>query len=252
MAADTPDVSLFIAAPIHHAPEAQWCVSMLQAIHDLPQAGVSFHVHMPVGDSLITRARNNCVKKFLASPATHLLFIDSDLEFRPADIVAMLRSGHGLVGGLYPKKHINWQNVRDAAAAGEKDLAAHAGDYVVNLAAGDYECVGGCVAVDELGTGFMLVSRAVLEKYIAHYGEAIAYKSDQDEDRDETVHAVFDCYIDPTSKRYLSEDYAFCQRARAIGIQPMAYLPAKLGHVGRFKYTGDLAKMFQGLEELAA
>jgi hypothetical protein len=243
--------SLFIATPIHHAPEVQWTASMFRVIHELPQHGVRFSILTPCGDSLITRARNNCVKKFLASKSTHLLFIDSDLEFRVEDIVAMLKSGHGLVGGLYPKKHINWKAVRAAAEAGAEDLSAFAADYVVNLSPGEHNCIGGCVAVDELGTGFMLIARDVLERYIAAYPE-IQYLSDSDEDRDEPVHAVFDCYIDPASKRYLSEDYAFCRRAMALGIQPMAYLPAKLAHVGRHVFKGDLGALFQGLNELVA
>lgn len=246
-----PSPHVFIATPIHHAPEVQWSLSMLQLVHELPAAGVAYSVFLPTGDSLITRARNNCVKKFIASASSHLLFIDSDLEFRTADIVAMLRTGHELVGGLYPKKHINWKAVRAAVEDGEEELHNFAADYVVNLTAGEHDCISGCVKVNELGTGFMLIARGVIERYIAAYPE-IAYLSDSDEDRDETVHAVFDCYICPESRRYLSEDYAFCQRARKIGVQPMAYLPAKLAHVGRHVYRGDLSAMFQGLDALLA
>ncbi len=50
----------------------------------------------------------------------------------------------------------------------------------------------------------------------------------------------FQALIDPESKRYLSEDYMFCQWARKIGI-PVYICPwMKLPHTGTHVFAGDL------------
>ena len=53
-------------------------------------------------------------------------------------------------------------------------------------------------------------------------------------------HACFDCMIDPTTKRYLSEDYAFCRRWQQIGGKIYADLATTLGHVGNLPFSGCL------------
>jgi len=239
-------MKLLIGTPIHYHPEPQYMISMLRLVVHLASTSTSFSLLTPVGESLITRARNSMVKKFLATDCTHLLFIDSDIEFQPEDVTNLLATGHRLVAGLYPKKHINWDNVRDAVADKEPNLQAHAADYVVNLDIGEHECTNGCVAVRELGTGFMLIERSVITDMQAAYPET-RYLSDSDEDRGEETYALFDCVIE--DGRYLSEDWTFCHRAKAIGIQPYAYLHAKLKHIGKFSYEGELSKLFIGLDK---
>ena len=53
-------------------------------------------------------------------------------------------------------------------------------------------------------------------------------------------YAIFDCLIDPESKRYLSEDYAFCRRWQQMGGQIFADVMTVLGHVGNIRFQGSL------------
>ena len=46
--------------------------------------------------------------------------------------------------------------------------------------------------------------------------------------------------IDPETKRYLSEDYAFCRRWQQIGGKIYADVQATLGHVGNLPFGGCL------------
>ena len=58
-------------------------------------------------ESLITRARNYLVDEFLRSPYTHLMFIDSDINFNPQDVLALAslcNEDKPIIGGPYPKK----------------------------------------------------------------------------------------------------------------------------------------------------
>jgi hypothetical protein len=57
-----------------------------------------------VDDSLVSRARNTLVAKFLESRAEPLLFVDADIGFDPLQIVAMLNFGQEFVAGVAPVK----------------------------------------------------------------------------------------------------------------------------------------------------
>jgi hypothetical protein len=46
--------------------------------------------------------------------------------------------------------------------------------------------------------------------------------------------------VDPDSRRYLSEDFAFCRRWRDMGGKVYVDLNSKLQHGGQHLYRGDL------------
>jgi hypothetical protein len=52
----------------------------------------------------------------------------------------------------------------------------------------------------------------------------------------------FDCMVDPQSRRYLSEDYAFCRRWRDIGGKVHVDMQSDLGHLGQHVFRGNLAE----------
>ena len=51
-------------------------------------------------------------------------------------------------------------------------------------------------------------------------------------------HACFDCMIDPSNRRYLSEDYAFCRRWQQADGKIYADVNTTLGHVGNLPFGG--------------
>ena len=57
----------------------------------------------------------------------------------------------------------------------------------------------------------------------------------------ETVTSYFDCEIDPETKTYLSEDYAFCKRVGDSGLRIWLCPWIKLGHVGTYTLRGGFA-----------
>ena len=68
--------------------------------------------------SLIPQARNQLTRDFMQTDYSHMLFVDSDIEFDPEHVIAMLRSGKRIVGGTYPQKKIHWDRVEAAVKAG--------------------------------------------------------------------------------------------------------------------------------------
>lgn len=220
------------------------------------QYGIECRFSFIFNESLITRARNYLVDEFLRSGCTHLLFIDSDIQYNPQDILALLALDRDIIGGPYPKKSINWSNIVNAVkrnANNDKfnpgDLDGVTGDFVFNPVPGTTSFkVNEPVEVMEIGTGFMMVKREVFEKYAEEYPH-LHYKPDHigqaNFDGSRYIHAFFDTVIDPKSHRYLSEDYMFCQNARAIGYNVWLCPWMKTTHVGTYGFQGDLISVAQ-------
>ena len=223
------------------------------------QYGIVCRFFYLFNESLITRARNYLVDEFLRSDCTHLMFIDSDIGFNPQDILSLLAiaepgSEFDIVCGPYPKKTIAWEKIKRAVDKGFADvdpekLNRYVGDYVFNPVDGQGEIkIDEPVEVMEGGTGFMMVQRNALVKYMAAYPEFM-YKPDHvrtksfDGSRD--IMAFFDCVIDLDSRRYLSEDYMFCQWSRKAGIKVWLCPWMELQHIGSYTFGGSLADLAQ-------
>lgn len=210
-------------------------------------------------ESLITRARNYLVDEFLRSDSTHLMFIDADIGFDPNDVIALAAiadpgSNKDVVCGPYPKKCISWEKVKRAVdkGFGDKDpnnLENYIGDYVFNPAEGVSEIpINEPVEVLEGGTGFMMIQKETFIKYAKAYPH-LSYKPDhvrtEHFDGSREIHAYFDCVIDPKSKRYLSEDYMFCQYVRNAGMKVWFAPWMRLSHMGSYVFAGSLADLAQ-------
>ena len=57
--------------------------------------------------------------------------------------------------------------------------------------------------------------------------------------------ALFDCMIDPKTRRSLSEDYAFVRRAQAMGFELWSDLASPLSHTGNYTFEGDIRQRFK-------
>jgi hypothetical protein len=81
-----------------------------------------------------------------------------------------------------------------------------------------------------------MMKRSVLEKMRDYYRDMLAYKNDIEGYKkiapEEHCVGLFDTMIDPESRRYLSEDYAFCKRWIALGGEIFANINYRLIHSG--------------------
>ena len=206
-------------------------------------------------ESLITRARNYCVDEFLRHDNfTHLMFIDSDIGFNANDVLSLAAlaspdSEYDILCGPYPKKTISWEKIKMAVDKGFADenpqkLANYVGDYVFNPAEGQNEiALNAPVEVLEGGTGFLMIQRKTFEKYAEAYPE-LMYLPDHVRsdhfDGTREIMCYFDALIDPKSKRYLSEDYMFCQWARDAGLKVWMCPWMNMSHTGSYVFGGSL------------
>jgi len=197
-------------------------------------------------DALITRGRSAIVAKFLDNPATtHLLFVDADIAFSVEQVTRMLAFDKDFVAGLYPAKIIDWNQLAARFGQSAETLDEAGLAYVGALCEGsDVKEENGFATGTYAGTGFQLIKRGVFERMIAAYPET-KYKAlhafPRPSQPSNNLYALFDCMIDPESGVYLSEDYAFCRRWRAIGGEIWLDTKSKLNHSGSYTYRGNAA-----------
>jgi hypothetical protein len=183
---------------------------------------IPFITYWVMNESAVTRARNYCADEFLRSQSDHLLFVDADIGFNAQDAIELLilqiqNPEYQIIGGPYRAKTLE---VRHWAFNYTKDFDPDATEPQ---------------EVPGTGTGFMLIHRKVFEMMIEHYPQWM-YRPDGipgspfDGSRD--IMKFFHLEIDSETRRDLTEDYWFCNRAREIGIKTWLCPWMKLRHAG--------------------
>ena len=238
---------VFVATPMYGGMCAGYYTqSILQLSKMATEQGITFSFSFMFNESLITRARNGLVNAFLSTQATHLMFIDADIHFKPEHVFPMLDADKDIICGIYPKKEISWVSVRSAIERGvENDkLKFNTGAFVVNLVdyAGSVEIpINQPVEIWNGGTGFMLIKREVFEKLadrvpsytndVTDLGGMISNK---------VIKEYFTTSIEEGTNRLLSEDYHFCQEWRKAGGKVYAAPWVELSHNGTYAFEGKL------------
>jgi len=239
---------LFVATPMYGGMCAGYYMqSVIQLMTTCQGNGVDVHFSFMFNESLITRARNSLAATFLKTECTHLMFIDSDIRFRADDVIHMIRAEKDILCGIYPKKEINWYQVKAAMDRGVPfdQLKNHTGSFVVNLVnyVGEVTVpINMPVEIFNGGTGFMLIKREVFEKMadvVPEYANDVIDLSGQMKQL-EPIKEYFTTSIEPGTNRLLSEDYHFCRTWREMGGKVYAAPWCQLAHIGTYAFEGQL------------
>ena len=211
--------------------------------------GVQLYIDTTENESLVHRARNVSVGRFMQkSDAEYFMFIDADIHFDPHAVLRLLKSGHDIAVACYPKKFVDWNQAAEAVKNGDdRNMAMLSSSLVVNFGAKEIQVENGFIPILDGPTGFMLIKREVFTKMEEHYKDLWCVNDHQNRDFDKYC-ALFDCMIDPDSKRYLSEDYAFCRRWQLMGGKIHADIHTTLGHVGNLPFLGTLYERLKVLK----
>jgi hypothetical protein len=250
---------LFVATPMYGGQCAGMFAKSCADLSTLcTQYGIPLQFYFLFNESLITRARNYCCDEFYRASAQHMMFIDSDIGFNPQDVIALMAlqanepEKYEIIGGPYPKKCISWEKIKLAVDKGIADedpnvLEKFVGDYVFNPKGGQTSIkIDEPVEVLEIGTGFMMITKDAFTKFNEKYPEYL-YRPDhvrtEHFDGSREIMMYFQAEVDPKSKRYLSEDYWFCQKAQEANIRTWFCPWMKLQHVGSYIFGGSLADL---------
>lgn len=235
-----------LATPCYGGVVTQaYMLSVLELLRHAPNAGFGVTLSLLGYDSLIPRARSTLVAAFLDNPAaTHLLFVDADIGFAPAQVERLLRFDKDFTAALYPIKALDWSRLPGRAVAGEPLQQAGLSYVGTFCHDGERREEGGFATATYAGGGFQLIRRAAIERMTAAYPEtrfAKVHNQPGGPPPSPNLYALFECRIDPDTGAYLSEDYAFCRRWRAIGGEIWLDTTSRLTHVGPTEFPGDHA-----------
>jgi len=243
--APTPK-SIMIATPMYGGMcTGAYVHGLLMTIARCRELNMPVYWANMVNESLITRARNELVRIFLEHGYDYLMFIDADISFDGAAVVQMVEADKEVVCGIYPKKEVDWAQIKRAALAGVEDLENYGGAFVFNLANGPNATSDekGLIEIRHGGTGFMLIKREVFTNLMPHVPtyRVSGYKDEKGEYTKPITHEFFATSIDEGGT-LLSEDFHFCDLFRKHGGTIYANPFIKLEHVGTYTYSGELLK----------
>jgi len=226
--------NIFLSMPVMDRPELRCIQSVYQAILSCPDHRVRLFFNS--NDSLISRVRNVHISTFLHDfkECEYFMSIDSDIEIVNAyannNIFSKLVANNvDFTGALYPVKK---QGVRRSSS--------------ITLDGSDVEFETGLKEMRWLSSGCWCIKRSAVEKLVKSYPE-LDYDGD-DNATGKKIHGVYIPMIYDLKpddfpevklpfKKYLSEDWACCERWKAIGGKIYADTSIALKHLGKFDYT---------------
>jgi len=241
--------SIFVATPVHSDVSIHYFQACLefQKFCLKKNVLVSFQV---MKSSLVTQGRNLCVSSFMETDHTHLLFVDSDIDFQTQSIFKMIAADKDVISVPYPLKQLMWDKAFERISKGNiknaKDLK-YKGLYTYPMKVQndkDIKVKDGVIEVTHSPTGCMLIKREVIEKMIKAYPEKeIIQKSVINGEliNRPYFYNLFDTEFDTVSKSYLGEDFAFCKRWKDLGGKCYALITDRITHVGEHQYRGCFA-----------
>lgn len=182
-------IHIYIATPAYDGKvQTDFAMSLAETCQLAAAMGVRVTVCIMRNNIFIDHARNHFVRLFLESNATHLFFIDSDLEFEPRGVLGLAKSGLEICAGVYPKRQEPVEYPARFAINPETDGIWVQDDFVL------------CSRVP---TGFLCIARDVVQKM---WDAAPEYHNAHEE----PVRQLFKIYIND-KRTLVGEDFAFCE-----------------------------------------
>jgi predicted O-methyltransferase YrrM len=189
--------------------------SLLSDITTLYRRGDTVSIIDECGSAYIDDTRGFIVSQFLKGPGDCLVSVDHDLVWEAGALIRVVDAPVDLCAVMYRKRSDPVEYpVRLTEAA----------ELWADPATGLLEVAG-------VPFGLVKCSRSMLERMVEHYPEQMVTMPNGD-----TICALFECMR--TGKLRLHEDFAFCERWRAMGGKVWVDPEVLTGHVGIKPYVG--------------
>ena len=176
--------------------------------------GIDVIVRIHTSGSLLVRERNDLLKAFLATDATHILCVDSDISWNPLDIKKLVDYNEDFVAALYPARGDNVFLFR--GVYGENKQMAVSEKHLLEM--------------EYIPAGFMLIRRNVIETMMKHFPELYYCPKEESLKHMDGFHLFA---VELWENEFWGEDYVFCRRARQAGFKIWIDPMIELEHSGK-------------------
>jgi hypothetical protein len=213
--------SVMIGMPCYDSVKVSTMVSIIKLIQQLAKSGVAVGIQT-MKSPLIHQARNYLSSVFLDSDFTHLLFIDSDVEFEPEAILRMLVAKKDIICTPYRVKSMDVEK-KIYTVEIKKAIRMEAGE-IIEITAGP--------------TGIMLIHRDVFKKIIEKFPELKIKNSVFPQPGPD--HKYYYNFFDFTFKDGYAagEDVSFCKLVQKLGFKLYANTASFTKHHGSYAWGG--------------
>lgn len=197
-------MKLLIAIPTLDYIISDFVICLTDLIQKLKDDGVDFEVKIRSG-SLVHIARDKLSRYAIKKKFTHVLWLDSDMIFRPTLLEDLMECGKDFVSGIAHGRRSPYTSCLFKNLNPIERFETYPTEPFKVVACG-FACV--------------LIKTSILEKVMIANGTAFT----------PTAHA--------------GEEVEFCKRARALGFEIWAEPMVRLGHVGHIAVYPDDAKQW--------
>ena len=252
-------IKIMVCTPCHSEVSMHYTQAVLKFQLECMKRNIMVSFSL-LKSSLVTQGRNLCVAEFLNHKDNYdyLLFIDSDISFKPETIFKMIDADKDIIACPYPMKMFEtdkmWKKIKETdMVKSEEDLLSSGYMYPIKIGKNELIVDKGVMEVTHAPTGCMLIKRNVIDKLIAKHPELEIYQPtviNGKETKKENFYNLFDTLHDPETKRYFGEDFGFCQRWTDIGGKVYVYVMDHISHIGDHEYCGRFYDMLTGLKRV--
>ena len=219
--------------PCYDSVKINTMLSIFQLIQHLGRSKIEVGINT-FKSPLIHQARNYLTSVFLATEYTHLLFIDSDVEFGPEAGLRMLVADKDIITTPY--------RVKDERIDQPRYTVKFPDPKVVPI------LPGGLVEIEAGPTGLLLIKRAVFEKIIKNRPDLkIKNKATPNAGKSHEFYYNFFDFAFEDGYTW-GEDVSFCKLARKQGFKLYANTVSPTAHRGEYAWVGKFGDSLKDIK----
>lgn len=214
---DKPKTKLMIATPAFDGKvNIPYTLSFANTYLACAANDIEIQPLIVTSGSLLVAERNRIVEAFYQSDCTHLLMVDSDLGWPPQAVLSMLEMDREFIGGAYPARS-DKENTFLFRPITEKDGRLVNDKHLLKM--------------NYIPAGFLLLSRSCIEKMRKHFPELYFEPKNKEVNNPSPGYCFFNTEV--WEGEFWGEDFVFCRRARAAGIDIWVDPLIQFDHAGK-------------------
>jgi len=242
-------MKILIATPAAHGLVTTTYAESLFNLRDALYARRIEHAYGTTSISDLEGSRNFLASNALADSCTHVLFVDSDMGFRPRAVERLIDSGRPVVGAVYARRQLDLVALLrsltpdELSAPGwERRAISRNTGFIGDPLDGKIEVTGGFARFRAVGMGLCLIACEALRTMIER--AALAPQTPVTARATFPVYGFFDRIMVKTTP--MAEDYSFCHRWASCGGEVWAMLDEPIFHIGSHRFIGSFMDKISG------